>query len=322
MYFLKHLSVIIPTYNRSEDLKETLLSFKENWAELNEILIIDQSKDNKTSILIDSLKNKKIKCIRAKIPSLTKARNLGVEKVSKETKLICFLDDDVTLDKAYFENILDVFNKNNLTKGVSGYFLPRELKKVNLFENVIKRIFRIECFEENKMRVLSAYGATYPHTLTKIIDTQWLSGFNMVFKKKICKEFSFDEKLTRYALGEDFDFTYRINKKYPGSLILTPKAKLVHRASLAERMPTEKLAYMNQINHFYFNYKNFNSNIKEKTIFIWCLTGITILRALLILKKRRIVEWLKLKLFIKSLIYTIRNLAEIRRGNLVPLYKN
>ena len=317
---LKDLSVIIPTYNRSQDLRETIQSFKSKIIFLKEIIIIDQSTDTKTKEMIEAIESKKIKYFHTDIPSLTKARNKGASLVAKETKLICFLDDDVTLDKAYFENILAVFNKHHSAQGVSGWFFPREVKNFSRFENAVKRLFFIECFEKNKAQVLSAYGATYPYMLTKIINTQWLSGFNMTFKKEVCLEFKFDEKLARYALGEDFDFTYRVFKKYPLGLFITPEAAIVHRASIIERMPTEKLAYMNQINHFYFNYKNFNVSLKERTLFVWCITGISFLRLLFYLKTRKENEKLKFLYFIRSIKHVIKNKEKIRKGNLLPLY--
>ncbi|MSS74663.1 glycosyltransferase family 2 protein [Candidatus Pacearchaeota archaeon] len=319
-YSLKDISVVIATYNRSQDLKETLASFKSKLSLIKEVLIIDQSTDLKTKEMIAKIKNKKIRYIHTDIPSLTKARNCGVRKVSKETKFICFLDDDVTLGKEYFEKILEVFNNEPSAQGVSGYYLPKELQKNSFFENTLKKLFAIECFEENRARVLSAYGATYPSKLTKIINTQWLSGFNMTFKKEIGTEFSFDEKLTRYALGEDFDFTYRVFKKYPLGLFLTPHATLVHRASLVERMPTEKLAYMNQINHFYFNYKNFNSSLKEKLTFMWCIGGISFLRFALYLKTRKENERLKWVYCMRSLKHARAHTEKIANGQLSSLY--
>ena len=112
MYNLQDISVIIPTYNRVKDLNVTLNSIKPFLSQIKEILIIDQSSDNKTKELIRVLKNKKLKYFYSNISSLTRARNFGVSKVSKGSKIICFFDDDVTLGKNYFYNILKVLNKN------------------------------------------------------------------------------------------------------------------------------------------------------------------------------------------------------------------
>ncbi len=310
------LSVIIPTYNRANDLKETIDSLYPDINELNEVLVIDQSNDDSVKRVVMKMKNNKIKYIKSTIPSLTKARNLGVLKASKKSKLICFIDDDVTLDKKYFKEILKVFEDKNAI-GVSGHYFPD--KKQNKIENLLRRIFFLENWEYNKARVLSAYGPTYPYSLDKTIESQWLPGFNMIFKKKVFDNEKFDENLSGYALAEDFDFSYRVYKKY-GNLYITPKAKIVHRISKVERCPTEKIAYMNQINHFYLNFKNFNKVLKERLIFIWCVLGIFGLRIIYFLKTREKKDKLKLVFFFKSLIYCIKNINKIKNGEIKKLY--
>jgi len=312
-YDLKDISVIIPSYNRSDDLKITLKSFGSSLKGLHEVIIIDQSTNDETEKLVKSIKNSKIKYFRSKVPSLTKSRNIGIKKASKKVKIIGFLDDDVSLSKGYFENICGAFD-NERIMAVSGWYLPRI--KINKFDILVKKIFFLEHFEPKRARVLSVYGATYPYSLKDSIKSEWISGFNMFFKKEVFSEFTFDENLKKYSLAEDFDFTYRISKKYPGSLIITPRAKIVHRVSNIERMPAENISYMNQINHFYLNFKNFNSNTKERLIFLWSVMGISFLRTMQFIKTRKIKDALKLKFFVKSLFYCIKNLRKIKMGKL------
>lgn len=309
---LKDISVIIPTINRVGDLKITLKSFYSKIKYLKEVLIVDQSQNDETKEYALSLKNKKIIYLKSDVQSLTRARNIGIGKA--KGKIIGFLDDDVTLDKSYLDNMIKIFNQNEKIKGVSGWYLPKI--KIDKFENFIKRLFFIEHFEKNRTRVVSAYGATYPYKLEKNINSQWLSGFNMFFRKEVFNKIKFDENLKKYALAEDFDFTYRLYKISSGTLIITPEAKLIHRVSNVERMPTEKIAYMNQIHHFYLNYKNFNSDIWEKISFIWTLFGISFLRTLKFVKSRNKIDRLKLYYFVKSLLYTFKNLERIKKGNL------
>jgi len=312
MYKTKDISVIIPTYNRAQDLKKTLSSI--DTKEVDEILIIDQSPNKDTKKLIEKIKDKKIKYIFSDIPSLTMARNIGISKVNKKSKIVCFFDDDITLGKNYFQEIIKVFNAYQEVKGVSAWYLPEI--KINKIEQFVKKIFFIENLTKNSAKVLSVYGNTYPRILTKEIKSQWLSGFNMCFRKEAFDEFHFDNNFSGYSLAEDFDFSYRIYKKYPCSLLLTPHAKITHRASIVERNPTEKSSYMNQINHFYLNYKNFDSNLLEKFKFAWCLFGISLLRTLKFLLGFKNKDWLKLKYFFKSLGYCIKILDKIKKGKL------
>jgi len=312
MYKISDISLVIATFNRPSDLKETLSSLKDI-KKLNEVIIVDQSKNKETEKLVKKLKNQKIKYIYSKIPSLTKARNIGVSKVSKKSKLICFTDDDVTFSKNYFQEILNVFNKYPEAKGVSAFVQPPK-EAAKKFENFIKRLFFIEHLENEKVRAISSYGNTYSYKLTRIINSHWLSGVNMGYKKEIFKNQRFDENLKGYALAEDFDFSYRLNKKYPKSLFITPFTKIIHRVSTAERYPTEKISYMNQSHHFYLNFKNFNQTTKEKLVFAWSLIGISLLRTLQFIETRKNTDALKLKFFFKSLFYCLANLRKIRKG--------
>src|SRR3989344_2734900 len=138
-FYLKDMSVIIPTINRIGDLKITLESFYDKIEYLKEVIIVDQSHDDKTKKYILSLKNKKIFYIKSKIPSLTSARNLGVKRA--KGKIVGFLDDDVTLDKQYFEEIIEVFNNNSKVNGVSGWYLPKI--RIGKFDFFIKKLFFI-----------------------------------------------------------------------------------------------------------------------------------------------------------------------------------
>ncbi len=313
-YSLRDISVVIPTYNRSQDLKETLQSFNKKIRELREVIVVDQSTDSKTRGLIQSLKDKKIKYIFSNKPSLTVARNLGVLNLNSSCKIIIFLDDDVTLSTDYFKEILRVFNENPSALGVGGYYLPRGLENSKI-DTFVKKLFFIEHRAPNSGRVLSAYGPVYPSRLNKTINVEWIPGFNMAFKRGVFEKDAFDEHLSRYSLAEDFDFTYRISMKNPHSLFLTPKAHLVHRVSQTERYPARTITYMNQIHHFYLNYKNFDKNAKEKSIFVWSIMGISLLRLSLLAFRPSKKNWLKTTFYFSSLFYCISNLRKIRKGH-------
>ncbi len=315
MYSLKDISVIIPTYNRSKDLDETLKNLTLFSKKICQVIIIDQSKNNESRKIVSkyakSISN--IEYIYSSVPSITIARNLGVNKLSNKTRLVCFIDDDVTLDKNYFEEILKIFNNYSGAKAVAGYVPSPELRKMPFIEVFLRRLFFISFGEKDRARMISAYGNTYPSTLTKVINSHWIPGVNMVYKREIFKEQQFDENLLGYTVAEDIDFSYRIFKKYPQSVFITPYAKLIHRVSNVERAPTAKMSYINQVDHFYFQYKNM-VGLKQKFIFEWSLLGIAILRGLKMLITRRKEDYLKLKYFLISLKYCLIERNKIKKG--------
>ena len=55
-----HISIIIPAYNEENKIKNTLESIKDI-DEINEILVIDDGSNDKTSEIAKSIHNKKIK---------------------------------------------------------------------------------------------------------------------------------------------------------------------------------------------------------------------------------------------------------------------
>ncbi len=322
MHSLKTISLIIPTYNRAEDLKATLKSLKLFFKNIYEIIVIDQSTDNKTKLLVNSLRNRKIKYFYSKIPSITIARNLGIKKSSSKTEIICFIDDDVTIKDGYFEEILKIFNNHAEAKAVAGYIPSPEFKRISFFELISRKIFFLSYPEKDKARIISAYGNTYPDILEKTINSEWLPGVNMAYKKEIFKEQLFDENFLGYTVGEDIDFTYSLYKKYPRSLFITQRAKLVHRVSLIERYPTEKMSYINQVDHFYFHLKNMNDSFIKKVVFFWSLTGISIMRPIKFLLSRNETDYLKMKFFFTSLLYCLINIKKIKEGKLRDFISN
>lgn len=310
-YSLEDISVVIVTYKREKDLEITIKSFSKKIKEIKEVIIVDNNPDGKAKKIIDKFSNKKLKYFISEKNSLTFARNLGASKANKKSKIIIFLDDDISLKERYFENIIDVFNKYPGANGVSGYYFPN--KKINKFENILRKIFRIENWTLNKANVLSTFGASYPYKLTKIIKAEWLSGFNMAYKRTILESEKFDERFFKYCLAEDFEFSTRINKKYPESLFITPYAKLIHRTSEAGRTPKPELIYMNLINHIYIQSKNLNNfeNILSLYVSLLSITSVNIFKFLI---KPNDINKIKLKIYFKAITYSLKRLGKIRRG--------
>jgi len=314
---MTNLSIIIPTYNRHKDLKMTLKSILLHQKEFNEVIVVDQSESDITKDMIQRLDNKKIKYIHSDIPSITIARNIGVKNVSNESKFICFLDDDVDIGKNYFEEILNVFEIPS-AMGVAAF--DNSPCNESILSSLIRRMFFLRHRRNGKMT--SPYGNNYPmlkHFRREIdiygercllpdvdsIVVQWFPGVNMCYRKEVFKKQSFDENLLGYTVAEDIDFTYRLSQRYPNSLFITPLAEFVHRGSMISRTPTKKMAYISQVDHFYFFFKNMNNTFGERCKFIWSLVGICIFKALTFNGD-----------FFNSLSYCLHNLDKIKQGKL------
>ena len=95
-------SVIIPTYNRPEDLKNCIRSILNQSVKPDEVIVIDDGNLPEFPLLKEC-KDTGIHCIfhKKNIPGLTASRNAGVKLSTGD--IIFFLDDDVELLSGYIK---------------------------------------------------------------------------------------------------------------------------------------------------------------------------------------------------------------------------
>lgn len=298
------LSIIIPTYNRKQDLDVCLDSIFIQTKHPDEIIIVDDSTNNEVENLIQKRQEqfKKIgiplRYIRnTRKKSITISQNLGIKNSIGD--LILILDSDVILYNNYIEEILKTYYENPGSIGVQGYI--HNTKQFNKLNVILRRIFYQSNLEKNKCRVLIPGGTTYPYKPTQIILCEWLSGCNSLFKREIFNEFQYDEK-TRM---EDNELPYRIYKKYPGTLLLTPNARLIHTVAKAGR-PGKEGTYIKEIEHEYFFYKDIDQTIINRIIFYWGCIGVLIFNY----------KNLNIKQFISAHMDCLIHHKEIKNGNI------
>lgn len=321
------VSVIIPTYNRVQDLDECLDSITVQTILPKEVLVIDNGTDINTKNLIKNRekefeeKGVILKYIKNNENSLTVARNIGVKHSRGD--IISFLDDDLTLDKDYYQEIVKVYKAIPNALGVTGYNQSGKKEKRKIL-NILDRLLNIlgmlhfttSFKEENRCRVFPSLTVSYPSpSLDKIINCEWLSGAS-TYKKGILEEFKFDEKLKKYSWGEDQDFPYRVFKKYPHSLFLTPYAKYLHDGSQEGRLPKTELIYMAEVYDLYLFYKIIDQTIVNKLFYLWGRTGRTIYKVINPILRPSKSKVMEIKYLIRAYVYCIEHIREIKAGDL------
>lgn len=110
-------SLIVGTLNRTDYLSYCLESLRNQTHKDFEIIIIDQSTDNSTQTMIESLNWNQIIYKRVTFLGLSKARNEAIKISSGDT--ICLIDDDAYYESDYLSNIAEHL-KNNRKQIVSG----------------------------------------------------------------------------------------------------------------------------------------------------------------------------------------------------------
>ena len=96
------LSVLLCTLNRPELIKSSISSFLAQTYNKFEIVVIDQSADDRTAESCSAFQDPRIKYHHVDFTGLSKARNYGLKYCSGE--YICLGDDDAVYDKDYLRN--------------------------------------------------------------------------------------------------------------------------------------------------------------------------------------------------------------------------
>jgi GT2 family glycosyltransferase len=228
------VSIVIPTYNRSQMLCKTLeniISFEHQY---HELIVVDQTKehDPHTRQYLDNLiAQKKINYIFVELPSAPNAKNVGIEKACGDI-VVCF-DDDVEI------------NENTIPAHVSGLSQPgvgcvtgkviienvnqdgnKVLKKRSSLQKFIKSFLFL--FLRRKASYVGRLGVLANFTGNKILPSDTCIGCNMSFRKEVFKECSlFDVKFSGNAVREETDLSVRL-RRCGYRIMYIPQASVIH----------------------------------------------------------------------------------------------
>ena len=222
--------IVIPTKNRPNDLFNAVKSIISQTKIPNQLIVIDQSDSDKGKILVKSLNfPKKINLIYIldkSINGLVAARENALKYIKNE--IICFLEDDIELDKNYIKEIELAFNSNKNMLGCSGTIINSTSE--NFFYRLFYRLTHVGLFTDRRPDIYYKLN----RGILKYISSNVINGGLSSWKKSVFNEFKFDT-LNNFHMLEDFEFSTRVSKKYPKSLFIISKAKLYHYVSLVNR---------------------------------------------------------------------------------------
>ncbi|MCX7835817.1 MAG: glycosyltransferase [bacterium] len=237
------VSLIIPTYQREQELIETLqCAIRQTYKPL-EIILIDQTQHHSPNTLAFIQQHAdQIQYHRPEFASLTKARNLGI-KLSKG-EILVFIDDDVT------------FSSDFIHHHVSRHQLGADLVQGRVLEPNTKTIAKNPSWLH---RTLKFSGSD---TSERSGPTNIVTGCNFsVSRAAIEKIGLFDENFQGIAIREDSDFGYRA---YRAGLCIwfEPKALVYHKRSTSGGVEAhQKTPYLDYWYFFcesYFSRKHFS----------------------------------------------------------------
>jgi GT2 family glycosyltransferase len=272
---------------RAKALQKLLNSVKIQTLYPNEILVIDGSTNSETEEILkqNHFENLIYFNVDDANRGLTKQRNFGIEKVSKESEIVCFLDDDTILETKYFENLIKTYSEFPEALGVGGIITNEVVwdfvgenykskqfefcydgwKRKNPFRFEIRKFFGLDT------NVPPGYMPTFSNGRSlsflppsgKVYPVEQLMGGVASFRKNVFDKNKFSTYFEGYGLYEDADFSLRISKI--GKLYCNTNAKLSHYHDSSGRPNQYNYGKMVLRNGWYvWRIKHPNPNLKSR----------------------------------------------------------
>jgi len=201
------VSVIIPTYNRCNFVKEAIESVSQQSFTDFEILVIDDGSTDNTRSVVEQISDSRLRYFYKDNDGASSARNLGL--VHCRGQYVSFLDADDLWPKNYLEIMVNRLQAQN------------------------------QCgFAYARVLLLQENGKTKPFAREERYVSGWVTKAFFkggpcimpsatLFKKEILKDFYFDEAL---KIGEDNDLFLRLSVKTP--FLFVPEAYVLRRETL------------------------------------------------------------------------------------------
>jgi GT2 family glycosyltransferase len=281
-------SVVICTLDRIHDLKQCVLSWLNQKPLPFEIIVVHGRTDgNLEEPLRELVSNTGVGlCYLRMHPSLVRQRNAGARMAMGD--VVFFADDDAVYLTGYAQAILEVYHADSdgTIGGVGGtisnmYFLMAEWG--------LRTFFMLP--RQNGQGALQPSGwPAFLGVCKNLQSVEVFSGPAMSFRKKVLREYKFDEALADYWMGDDFEMAYRVSRKY--KLFQTPDARLMHYSSPAGRDSMRRQTKMMVINHYYLSRKLFGTSRKSFFYWVWSEIGQWLLAVTCILNKRGLTRFL------------------------------
>lgn len=154
-------SIIICTYNRAPSLRETIASVLEVSSNRidHEIIVIDNNSTDDTSFVVKSFDEKvPLKYFLETQQGLSHARNRGLTEA--KGKILVFLDDDIDLDKNYFQCCDRLFENTNINI-IGGKVLPYRVSIPQWLPQKYYYLASVFDLGDNELQVDKVMGANY-----------------------------------------------------------------------------------------------------------------------------------------------------------------
>ena len=240
------ISIIIPTFNRIENLQKVIGSYLiQDY--LKEIIIIDDASTDDTEKIVQKLSDEEpwIKYFKNNKNLGTPAsRNMGVSL--SEGSFIFFGEDDIVLQKNHLLILMQHLHKENadIIAGRCISLRPGETK-----EEGLKRSDNYRSNPVNYRLLLTNFQVPADKDIRLPV-----LGTSMLIKKEVFKEVRYDENYRRNAWREETDFQLSAGRK-GFNLYFCPHTACFHLAKIRNRGGARSSSFIKyEVDIFRFNY--------------------------------------------------------------------
>jgi glycosyltransferase involved in cell wall biosynthesis len=295
---INSISIVIPTYKRYASLTRLLKSISKQTLLPDEILICSvKGSENDIEIAIKNI-TLPISLIFSE-PSVCKQRNLGIN--ASKSKYILLCDDDIELPKNYTETLysfLEANKKINIATGeeylltkqgkwgkfefnlsasrlifnhVFGLSIWSDLKNKIYPSNIIFR-YLINFYSKKSNHISKAGWPIVTNFSYPIIETSIYGLGCAMIKSEKLKENLFDESISQYGFGDNYDVAFRINTFHKKIHVLR-SLHFKHYKSQQNRLHPKISYYLRTKTLYIFLEKLPFFTFKNRLFFLWSLIG-------------------------------------------------
>lgn len=310
------ISVIVPTYHRSEYLKRCITALAEQKRKPDEIIVVMRETDSDSRQTIAHLQTLYkeafvLKKVFVSMPGKSVAVNACLEVVTGD--IICFTDDDAEPYRDWIEKIMRHFKDPDVA-GVGG----RDI----IIQN--DKSIQGKCRVVGQMSWFGRYIGNHHLELEvgEPMEVDLLKGVNMAFRANYLNGFRLDKNLKwQGAAHDEMDFCLFV-KKQDGKIIFDPNLKVSHYSAPrlwgAQREELAKNIYEHSHNYTYLILKYLSWQRKMAFLTYFFLVGQRSSWGLLTmlidpLLRGRIVWWKQLVPSFKGKVDGIRTYLKYRK---------
>ena len=168
---LVKVSVIIPTYNRKEEIKDAIASLSKQTypPELYEVVVVDDGSTDGTINLLQKLSentNINLKFLYQENKGPGAARNHGIKFSNGD--IICFMDSDCIADPKWIEAHVRSYTEKDIG-GVGGSVLPYDASSlISRYADLYE--YQLRVFKNNLLKYVNTSNASFRRSVLEVVN--------------------------------------------------------------------------------------------------------------------------------------------------------